>query len=119
MNENLFWIFELTLKEGELDNLKVLMEELVSATKENEPNTLAYEWTLSKDEKVCHIHERYTDSEATLIHLKTFIEKYAERLMATGDCTQFVVYGNPSAEAKAVLDGFSPVYMAPIGGFSR
>lgn len=119
MNENIFWIFELTLKEGQLNNLKALMEELVSATKENEPDTMAYEWTISDDNKICHIHERYADSKATLKHLRTFIEKYSARLMATGDCTNFVVYGNPSTEAKEVLGGFSPVYMTPIGGFIR
>lgn len=80
---------------------------------------MAYEWVLSSDENVCHIHERYIDSEATLKHLKTFIEKYSARLMATGDCTSFVVYGNPSSEAKSVLDRFSPEYMVPIGGFIR
>jgi quinol monooxygenase YgiN len=119
LNENVFWIFELTLKEGQFDNLRTLMEELVNATKENEPDTMVYEWTISSDYKVCHIHERYADSKSTLNHLTTFIEKYSARLMATGDCTKFVVYGNPSPEAKGVLDGFSPVYMAPIGGFIR
>lgn len=36
--------------------------------------------------------------------------------METGDCTSFVVYGEQSLEAKEVLEGFSPVYMLPIGG---
>lgn len=119
MNENIFWIFELTIKEGQLDNLKKIMQEMVDSTKENEPATLAYEWTISEDKTKCHIHERYTDSIATLNHLATFMEKFASRLMETGDSTSFIVYGNPSAEAKAVLDGFSAVYIRPIGGFFR
>ena len=80
---------------------------------------MAYEWTISSDEKICHIHERYSNSEATVNHLKSFIESYANRLMMTGDATRFEVYGNPSAEAKNILDGFQPVYMTPIGGFIR
>jgi quinol monooxygenase YgiN len=119
MNKNISWVFELTLKDGKLETLKELAVELSTATKENEPGTMVYEWTLSKDEKICHIYERYEDSIATLKHLKTFIEKFSARLMETGDCTSFVVYGEPSQEAKKVLDGFSPVYMAPIGGFIR
>ena len=119
VNENIFWIFELAIKEGQLDNLKKLMTEMVESTKEKEIGTIAYEWTLSDDNKICHIHERYADSDAAVKHLATFMEKYAARLMETGDGTSFVVYGNPNVQAKEVLDGFSPVYMSPIGGFIR
>lgn len=119
MTKNLFWIFELTIKEGQVDSLKKLMAEMVDATQKNEQGTLAYEWTISEDNKKCHIHERYVDSEATLTHLATFTSKYAARLMETGDATGFVVYGNPTVEAKKILDGFNAVYMMPIGGFTR
>lgn len=119
MNGNISWIFELTIKEGQLENLKKLMVELVNVTKENEPGTMAYEWTISEDNTKCHIHERYTNSEATLIHLATFVEKFAGRLMETGDSTSFVVYGTPNTDVKNILDGFVAVYMSPIGGFIR
>lgn len=119
MNENIFWIFELTVKEGQLENLNRIMKEMVDATKENETGTLAYEWTISDDNSKCHIHERYVNSEATLVHLKTFIETYAARLMEIGDATGFVVYGNPDEETRKVLDGFAAIYMSPIGGFFR
>ena len=119
MTKNIFWIFELTIKEGQVDNLKKLMTEIVEATKENEQGTMAYEWTISGDNKKCHIHERYADSEATLTHLATFTSQYAARLMETGDATGFVVYGNPNYEVEKILDGFDAVYMTPIGGFIR
>lgn len=119
MTQNIFWIFELTIKEGQIDNLKKLMFEMVEATKANEQGTMAYEWTISEDNKKCHIHERYIDSEATLIHLETFLSQYAARLMETGDATNFGVYGNPSDDLKKALDGFNAKYMVPIGGFFR
>ncbi|NTW72170.1 MAG: antibiotic biosynthesis monooxygenase [Eubacteriaceae bacterium] len=119
MTQNVFWIFELTIKEGQIDNLKKIMLEMVEATKANESGTMAYEWTISEDNKKCHIHERYEDSEATLTHLATFLSQYAARLMETGDATGFVVYGNPNDEVKKILDGFNAVYMVPIGGFIR
>ena len=49
ITKNIFWIFELTIKEGQVDNLKKLMTEMVEATKENEQGTMAYEWTISED----------------------------------------------------------------------
>ena len=119
MNKNIFWIFEITIKEGQLDKLKKLMTEMVEATKENEQGTIAYEWTISEDNKKCHTHERYADSVATLTHLATFTSQYAARLMETGDATGFIVYGNPNDEVKKILDGFDAVYMTPIGGFIR
>lgn len=119
MDKNIFWIFELSIKEGQLNNLKELMEEMVKDTKDNEAGTIAYEWMISDDNKKCHIHERYANSEAVLKHLSTFLEKFATRLMETGDATSFVVYGNPNSQAKEVLDGFMPIYMSPIGGFMR
>lgn len=119
MTENIYWIFELTIKENQVDNLKKLMKEMVDATEANEQGTMVYEWAISNDNKKCHIHERYVDSEATLTHLATFSSRYAARLMETGDATGFVVYGNPNEDVKKILDGFNAVYMKPIGGFIR
>lgn len=80
MNKQVSWIFELSVNEGALDNLKSLMKEMVEATASNEPGTLAYEWFISEDGKQCHIHELYKDSAATVAHLTTFKANYAARL---------------------------------------
>ena len=119
MNGNISWVFEIAVKEGQLENLKKLMVEMVDSTKANEPGALVYEWTLSEDGKQCHTYERYANSEETVAHLATFVEKYAGPLMETGDATRFVVYGNPSNEVKTALEGFGAAYMLPIGGFMR
>lgn len=119
MNTDIYWVFELTLKAGRLDDLKRVMRELVEKTKAGEPKTLAYHWTLSADEKKCHIYEHYQDSEAAVSHLKSFLANHASKLMETGDATSFIVYGNPSAEARSILDGLAAVYMSPLEGFFR
>lgn len=119
MNNNIAWIFELTLTNGTADDLKTLMVELADSAKNNEPDTLIYEWTLSEDNKVCHIHERYKDSQAAILHLGTFRAKFAARLMALGNSTGFVLYGNASDALKAELEGFNGKFMTPIGGFIR
>ncbi|MDR3600359.1 MAG: hypothetical protein P4L49_07755 [Desulfosporosinus sp.] len=118
MNKNISWIFELTLTKGNANDLKKLMVELVEST-ENEPGALAYEWTLNEANNICHIHERYLDSNSALVHLTTFNDKFAARLMALGDATGFVVYGSPSKELKDALEAFGGTYMSPIGGFTR
>jgi hypothetical protein len=89
------------------------------ASQADEPGTLNYEWSISEDSKNCHIFERYADSAAALIHLGTFGEKYAERLMAAVDMTRSVVYGDPNNEVKAAFAASDAVFMSPFGGFSR
>jgi hypothetical protein len=45
------------------------MEEMVANTntKQNEPDTIGYEWTINDDKTQCHIHERYAEA-AQLSH---------------------------------------------------
>lgn len=119
MKNNVWWIFELSVKDGKFEELNKLMSEMVEATERNEKGTLAYEWTISMDGGKCHIYERYVDSEAAITHLTTFLNQYATRLMETGDATGFVVYGNPNDGLKNILDGFNPDYMEHLGGFNR
>ena len=119
MSDNVYWLLEVTIKPGELENFKALMEEMVEATQANEPNTLNYEWTISEDSKSCHLYERYADSAATMTHLGAFGEKFAERFMAAVDPTRFVVYGTPNNAVKEALSAFGPIFMSPFGGFVR
>ena len=119
MNNNIFWIVVLAVKDGQLENLKKLMGEMVDSTNINEPDTINYEWFLSDDEKTCHIYERYKDSAAVMKHVTAFGENFAERFMENVDLVKFTLYGNPETDAKEALAGFTPVYMSPSLGFAR
>ncbi len=113
------WNLECAVKPGQLENLKTLMAEMVDATRDNEPGTLNYEWSLSEDGKTCHIYERYVDSSATMIHLASFDKNYAQRFQEVVDMTGCTLYGRPSEEVKQALEGLGTRYMAPLGGFAR
>ena len=119
MSEQVYLVIELAIKPGELDHFKELMTEMVDNTQTNEPNTLNYEWSISDDDKSCHLYERYADSAATITHLTAFGEKFGHRIMAIVEVTRFVVYGNPNSDVKEALSGFGAVFMSPIGGFAR
>ena len=54
-----------------------------------------------------------------ITHVTGFLEKWAARFMGSVDITRFVVYGDPSAAAREILDGWNATYMGPWGGFSR
>lgn len=119
MSSNIFWLLELAVKEGQLENLKKLMGEMVESTNKNETGTLNYEWFLSEDKKSCHIYERYKDSAAVMAHLAAFGEKFAERFMGCLEPKRFVVYGKPGADVAEALTAFGPLYMLPSAGFAR
>ena len=119
MSTHVSWMLELEIQQEHESALQSLMEEMVEATKANESGTLDYEWSISADGKSCHLFERYVDSAAALTHLGTFGEKYAGRFLEVFKLVRLVVYGSPSTAAQEALAGFNPVYMRPLGGFSR
>ena len=118
MSNTISWNLRLSVSDGRLDDARALMNEMVESTR-NEPGTLGYEWFLSKDGKTCHINERYADSDAAMVHLGTFGEHFAERFLQFFQPTSFAVFGEPSADARAALDGFGAEYLGNFGGFFR
>jgi quinol monooxygenase YgiN len=118
-NLEIYWVFELAINPDRFGDLQTLLGDMVEATQKNEPGTLSYEWTISDDQQVCHVYERYRDSAAVMTHLESFGANFAARLMEAVRPARLVVYGTPSAQVKDGLAGLGPVYMAPFGGFRR
>jgi quinol monooxygenase YgiN len=118
MEEQVSWVLEVTVKPGQLDTFKSLMDEMVAGTS-GEPGTLNYEWYISDDNGTIHLFEKYANSEAMVDHVTGFMEKWAGRFMACVDPTRFTVYGNPSDAARELLAPFGGTYLAPWGGFAR
>ena len=119
MAANVSWVLDLTVQPGHEGEFSALVEEMVGATKEDEPGTLEYHWSTNAEGTICHIYEHYADSAAVMTHLATFGEKFAGRFMEILTPVRFVVYGSPSQEVKDALADFQPLYMHSVGGFSR
>ncbi len=119
MNANVYWVLELAVRPGRLNDLRSLMQDMVDAARTNEPGTLNYEWNVSDDGRACHIYVRYQDSTAVMTHMQAFGTRFTARFMELVTITRFVVYGSPDAEVKAALAAYGPVYLAPCGGFKR
>ncbi|MGB3018929.1 MAG: antibiotic biosynthesis monooxygenase [Ignavibacteria bacterium] len=119
MTENVYWILDTSVKEGELENVKALMNEMIEQTMANEPGTTGYEWHVSEDGKNVTLYERYKDSAATLAHLDNFGKNFASRFMKMLDIKKFVVYGSPDETATKALTGIGAKIMKPLGGFHR
>jgi quinol monooxygenase YgiN len=119
MNENVYWVLELAVQPGRLNDFRNLMQKMVTAARTGEPGTLNYEWNISDDGAVCHIYVRYENSAAVMRHMAAFGTKFTDRFMALVRITRMVVYGAAGADVKAALAPYGPVYLAPFGGFKR
>jgi quinol monooxygenase YgiN len=121
MTGHVSWVNELSVKDGALEAFKELMEEMVSGTSA-EPGTLVYEWYISHDGGTVHVFEIYADSEAVVAHHVSdgfMLQNWAGRFMNCVDSTWCVVYGDPNAAAREILDRLGATYQSPWGGFSR
>jgi quinol monooxygenase YgiN len=119
MTENVILAVEFAIIPDRFESFKTLMAAMVDATQKNEFGTLNYEWAISDDRQVCHVYERFQDSNAVMTHMERFDANFAAQFGETVKLVRFVVYGTPSPQVKDALAGASPVYMAPFGGFSR
>jgi quinol monooxygenase YgiN len=119
MNDVVFYVCEVAIKEGQLDNFRAVMRDMVEATKANEPATMNYQWFIAPDGVTCHIFERYASSAAVVAHLTAVRERFSERYWATVEPKHFTIYGSPSDEVRKIFATLDTVFMAPIAGFAR
>ena len=119
MENEVYWLLEMSVREGELDNVRALMEEMVTATEADEPGALDYEWYVSDNGQTVHLFERYADSDATLTHLRNFQQKFASRFMSAMSPRRWTIYGNPDERVRRALEGQGALFMEPLGGFTR
>ncbi len=83
MSDVVSWLAEVSIKSGQLDNFKALVEELVQWSQED-PKTLAYEWFLSEDNGSCHIYERSPSCHAhELRHFELSPHSHSKQLKVT------------------------------------
>ncbi len=118
MSDAVSWLLAVSVKEGQLEAFRSLMNEMVASTKD-EPGALIYEWGVSEDGAKVDIYERYADSAATLAHFGSFGSNFAERFFAAVDPISFHVYGNPDDATRGALTGAGAEFLGPFGGFAR
>ena len=118
MSASVSWNLRVSIKEGQLDEFRSLMGEMVESTKA-EAGAQGYEWFIGADGGSCHLNEKSADSDAVMAHLGTFGARFADRFLGCVEPTSIHVYGEPSDEVREALDGFGAEYLGTFGGFSR
>src|SRR5262245_48272738 len=118
MTTEIFWLYDVEVKPGQLPSFAALLGELIEATAA-EPGAMTYKWSVSDDGRVVHIYERYVDSAAVLAHMSGLISKVSEQFQSMIEHARFTVYGSPTDEVKQALEPVGAVFMAPFVGIER
>lgn len=119
MSNVIEWVLEMDVQEGQADNVAPLLDEMVTATKADEPGALHYEYYTNEDRTKVTVLERYSDNAAAMVHLGNFGAKFAERFVAAFAPTRFTVYGPAGDDLRGALAGFGAVHMDYYKGFAR
>lgn len=119
MTKQIQWLLEMNVRDDDIDAVEQLVDEMVEATRANEPGALIYEYYLSEDRSRCSVVERYADSAAVMVHLKNFEDHFAERFFALFEPSLFRVYGPADDDVRHALGSLGATFDIGVGGFIR
>lgn len=117
MQGEVYSIYHLSLDPKDFPAFEALVAKIVAAARQ-ETDTLTYEYVVSADRKAVHIVERYRMA-GVLPHIEETFAPYAEAFLSFATIEALFVYGEPTPDIRARLDGFGAVYLTPFDGFSR
>lgn len=117
MDGELYTIYHMTIDPADFDAFAALVSKIVAAARA-ETDTLTYEYVVNAEKTAVHIVERYR-LPGVLPHVEETFAPYAETFLSLAKIDSLFVYGTPTPEIKARLDGFGAHYFASLNGFSR
>ena len=119
-SDQIKFYLDLEINSDSPDKAINLINEMVIFIKDLEPDTITYEYYLSKDNKSISLREVYKNSETALYHMNNFGDgPYAERFLSLMTIRSFQVMGNASDELLKSLEPFTKDNRLLISGFDR
>jgi quinol monooxygenase YgiN len=112
------YIIEFSISDGKVDEFTAKAKGYIELVKENEPDTLGYQWYVAEGGTRCLLQETFSSSEALLTHLGNVGPSLPE-LLAIAPITRLEVLGSASAAAADALAGLGAVQFPSMGGFGR
>lgn len=119
MSDIIEWVLVLKVQDGQAGNVMPLMEEMVAATKANEPGALHYEYYASDAGDQVTVLERYADADAAMVHVGNFGAHFAERFLTVYAPVRFSVFGPANQALRDALTPLGATFEPQIAGFHR
>lgn len=117
MKGELYSIYHMTIKPKDYAEFEALVALIVEAASD-EPDTLTYEYVVNPGHTEVHIVERYRMA-GVLPHVNETFAPFAQKFLSLAKIEKVFVYGEPTPEIRAKLDGFGATYFTPFKGFTR
>lgn len=117
MQNETYSIFHCSLEPSNFAPFQALISEIVEKSS-HEPDTLTYEYVVNAERSEVHIIERYR-GDGFIPHVRITFSPFAERFLQLVNIEKLFVYGEPSPEAREILDGFGALYFESFAGFTR
>ena len=111
--EEIFWIYEVAINPGKTAEFVSVARDLM-ATMEDEPGTVEYRYSLNADGSICHIYERYRDSDGLIAHADNFGRAFSERFAEACNPSRLSVYGAPDDRVRSILDQYGAAFLSNI-----
>ena len=111
--EEIFWIYEVKINPGKTEEFVSVARGLM-ATMEDEPGTVEYRYSLNADRSICHIYERYRDSDGLIAHADNFGRAFSERFAEACSPSRFSVYGAPDDRVRSILHQYGATFLSNI-----
>ena len=98
----------LKIHPGKQEAFDALANNCIEAVKEKDKGTLQYDWFYSEDNVTCVVREHYESSAALMEHMANVGEHLGPMLIISH--LSLEVFGNPSTELLAALEGLDVKY---------
>ena len=118
MSSSVVTDFQVSIKEGKIEDFKSIVNAMIEINDVNEPNTLGYEYYINEDDTECHLVETFKNSDAFMVHFGN-VGQLFDTLFESATMTRAKIYGNPSAELQQALDPLGVEYFAHLNGIER
>lgn len=117
MTSEITSFYHLKVIPSQFEAFHALVAVIVEASRK-EVDTLTYEYWVDADKETVHIIEHYR-MPGVLPHIEQTFAPHAEAFLSFATIEKLFVYGEPTPEVRAKLDGFGAIYLSQFEGFRR
>lgn len=106
-NQEITVFYKWTAKEGKLDELKAMYEDVYQAMKDSEPGSLKMECYFSDEQNAIIVHDVFKDGNALGFHLMGTAAKHFPQLVEIAVPGPFMFCGDVPEELKQAAIGMN------------
>ncbi len=118
--EQIIFLLDLNIVEGQSSKVDDLIKRLVSNVETTEPDTLVYNYYSNEDGSDIFLYEVYKNHDAAEFHVDQFMQSdFMPEFVATFEIESFEVLGTTTDELRQKMIDFTDDHRSIIKGFKR